>query len=226
MIFFAAFIIEIIILFVLSKKLIKSIFLILFKITNNHTTVVNIMAIIFLPGTIAHELAHLLTAGIMLVHVGEMKVLPEIEDDRVKLGSVQVGKTDPFRQTLIGVAPVIGGILTIIGILYFAQSANKFIWWQDLIGLYLIFEISNTMFSSKRDIEGTIGFIIGIIVAALLIIGLLYFIKPIILQNVWLWINKQNLVSVVKFFKLGSIYMLVPLLLDLIIIALTKPYRR
>lgn len=225
MIFFAIFIFEIILLFILSKKLIKSIFLTLFKISKNHTMAINIMAIIFLPGTIVHELAHLFSAGMMLVYVGEIKVWPEIEGNTVKLGSVQVGKTDPFRQTIIGVAPVIAGILSIIGILYFAQLATGFIWWQVFLGLYLIFEISNTMFSSKRDIEGIIGFIVGIFITILLILIVLYFFNPTFLQNIWLWVNKQNFDPLVKLFKLGSIYMLVPLLLDLVIITLTTPFK-
>lgn len=97
MIFFILFAIEMILLFFLSKRLIKSLSLALFRITKSHSAVINTLAIIFLPGTIFHELSHLLTAGVLLVPVGEIKALPEIEKSGVKLGSVQIGKADPFR---------------------------------------------------------------------------------------------------------------------------------
>ena len=152
MIFLSIFIIEFILLFFLSKKLIKSLSLLIYKITKSQKAVVNILAILFLPGTIFHELAHLLTAGIMLVPVGEISVIPEIEGQparnatqsvaggNVKLGSVQIGKVDPLRLTIIGVAPVILGFLSILGILYFAGNFQNLNWWQIALGLYLIFE--------------------------------------------------------------------------------------
>ncbi len=230
MTFFLVFVLEILLLFFLSKKLIKSLSLILYKITNSQKVVVSTLAIIFLPGTIVHELAHLLTAGVMLVHVGEISVIPEIEDPpaggSVKLGSVQIGKVDPFRLTIIGVAPVILGMLSILGILYFAQSSSNLTWWQIVLGLYLIFEISNTMFSSKKDIQGTIGFVVGILVVFLIILTSLYFLRPLFLENIWLSLNNLNWIPVVNFFKTGCLYLLVPLILDFLIILLTKPFLR
>ena len=198
----------------------------IYRLTKSQKVVVNALAVMFLPGTIVHELSHLLTAGIMLVPVGEISVLPEIGEKEIKLGSVQIGKVDPFRLTLIGVAPVILGILSILGILYFAQISPNLAWWQLFLGLYLIFEISNTMFSSRRDLEGTIGFVIGLLLVSLLIIGTLHFWNPGILQSIWGFINSQNLQAVSNFFKLGSLYLLVPLVIDLLIILITSAVRR
>lgn len=226
MVFFGLFILEIVLLFIFSKKLIKALSLALFRIFKSHSAVVNILAIIFLPGTIIHELAHLLIAGIMLVPVGEISVLPEVEEGGVKLGSVQIGKVDPFRLTIVGVAPVILGMSIILGILYFAQISQHLVWWQVVLGLYLIFEISNTMFSSKKDIAGTIGFVVAVLVVTIAIIATLYFWRPLLLQNIWLYLNSQNLEGASKFFKLSSLYLLVPLIIDLLIILLTKLFTR
>lgn len=226
MIFFILFLVEIILLFFLSKKLIKSLSLTLYRITNSHRAVVNILAIIFLPGTIIHELAHLLTAGIMLVPVGEISVLPEVEETGVKLGSVQIGKVDPFRLTIVGVAPVLLGMLSILGILYFAQNAQHLLWWQIVLGLYLIFEISNTMFSSKKDIAGTIGFVVAVLVVTIALIGILYIFKPLLLQNMWISVVTLNWEPITDFFKRSSLYLLVPLILDFLIILLTTPFRK
>src|SRR3989344_5994531 len=185
MFYLATFLLEFLLLFFLSKKLIKSLYLILFKISKSHKVVVNTLSIIFLPGTIMHELAHLLTAGVLLVPVGEMVVIPQIDGDGVKLGSVQIGKVDPFRLTIIGVAPVILGSLSILGLLYFTQIYLDFTWWKVLLGLYLIFEISNTMFSSKKDIEGTIGFVVAILIVGILLVSVLYFWKPLLITDIW-----------------------------------------
>ncbi len=226
MLFVLSFTLEIVLLFFLSKKLIKALSITFYRIFKNHKAVVSALAVLFLPGTIVHELAHLLTAGIMLVPVGEISVLPEVEEGGVKLGSVQIGKVDPFRLTIVGVAPVLLGMLSILGILYFAQTSQNLSWWQIILGLYLIFEISNTMFSSKKDIEGTIGFVVAILVVILLVVGTLYFWKPQLLQDIWLYLNSQNLEAVSKFFRLSSLYLLVPLTLDLLIILLTTPFRK
>lgn len=230
MVFFGIFILEFILLFFLSKKLIKSLSLTFFRITKSHKAVINILAIIFLPGTILHELAHLLTAGIMLVPVGEISVLPEIEDPPagggVKLGSVQIGKVDPFRLTIVGVAPVILGMLTVLGILYFGQKSQNFAWWQIVLGLYLIFEVANTMFSSKRDIEGKIGFVVGILVVSIAAIAALYFLRPLLVINIWNYLLSVNLEPLSHFFQISCLYLLVPLFLDLLIILLARPFTR
>ncbi len=226
MIFFLIFLLEFVLLFFLSKRLVKALSITFYKIFRSHSGVVNALAVLFLPGTIIHELAHLLTAGIMLVPVGEISVLPEIEEGGVKLGSVQIGKVDPFRLTIVGVAPVLIGMLSILGILYFTQISSSLVWWQIVLGLYLIFEISNTMFSSKRDIEGTIGFVVAILVVGLLIAGTLYFLRPQLLQNIWLSLINLNWDPAINFFKRSTLYLLVPLILDFLIILLTTPFRK
>ncbi|OGE64265.1 hypothetical protein A3J13_01175 [Candidatus Daviesbacteria bacterium RIFCSPLOWO2_02_FULL_36_8] len=223
MIFFIVFTVEMIFLFFLSKKLITSLSRTLFAVTRNHKVVINILSILFLPGTILHELSHLLTAGILLVPIGEMNVLPEIEGESVKLGSVQIGKVDPFRLTLVGVAPVIWGSLTILMIIYLAQILN-FNWWQTALGLYLIFNIANSMFSSKKDIQGTIGFVVAILAITVALLLTFYFLNPSLLATFWIYLTNLNLTPLVEFFKLASFYLLIPLLLDLLVIFLTSMF--
>jgi len=231
MLFFLLFIFELILLFFLSRRLINSLAQIIYRFTKSHRAVVNILAIIFLPGTIFHELAHLLIAGVMLVQVGEINVLPEVlskgqpssgwEETGVKLGSVQIGHTDPFRRMIIGLAPVLFGILSILAALYFVRSENHFVFWQVFLVLYLVFEIGNTMFSSKRDLEGAIGFLAIMTVAAIVVV-ILYFLNPVLIQQIWLWLNNLNLEGASNFFKMASIYLVVPILLDVLVILLTK----
>ena len=226
MLYFLLFITELILLFVLSGKLINSLTSIFFRITRSHRAAIHIMAIIFLPGTIFHELAHLLFAGVMLVPVGELDVVPQIEGQSVKLGSVQIAKTDPLRRTIIGVAPVIFGLLLIFTALYFIQSSGEFIWWQAALVLYLVFAICNTMFSSKKDVEGVIGFLVAIFLVCILLIAFLYFINPLSLQKVWVWLSNLNLNFAENFFKSADLYLLVPLALDALIVFTGRSFKR
>lgn len=222
MIYFLLFIIELGLLFFLSKKLINSLAKTFYRFHFSHRTLVHILAILFLPGTIIHELAHLLVAGVLLIPVGELSVLPEVEGESVKLGSVQIGQSDPIRMSLVGIAPVIFGVGIILIILSFL---NFTVWWQAFLGLYLIFEIGNSMFSSKRDLEGVLGFLVAILVVGGGVLGVLYFLRPFLIQNIWIYLNSTDLTGVSDFFKQAAIYLGVPLSLDLTIISLTKLFK-
>lgn len=224
MIYFLLYIFELAVLFFLARRLINSLARLIFRFTRSHHAVVRILAIFFLPGTIIHELAHLLFAGVMLVPVGEMNVIPEIQEKGgVRLGSVQIGRTDPLRRTIIGVAPVIFGMLLILVAMYFVQGTGHFIWWQATLSLYMIFEIGNTMFSSRKDVEGIIGFLIAIFLVALIVLGSIYFLRPVLITEFWRWLNSLNYSGIIAFFKMASIYLLVPIALDFFVIVLTVP---
>lgn len=126
------------------------------------------LAIVFLPGVIIHELAHLIMAGVLFVPTGTIEFFPQLHGDQVKLGSVQVAKTDIFRRMLIGVAPVLVGGGMLWGILLFLVSLPQLFsmqdWWVKGMVLYGIFVLANTMFSSKKDMEGAGEFFIVVIV--------------------------------------------------------------
>lgn len=222
MIYFLLFVLELGLLFFISKRLINSLAKTFYRLRFSHKAVVHILAILFLPGTIIHELAHLLVAGVMFIPVGELSVLPEIEGESVKLGSVQIGKVDPIRMSLVGVAPVIFGVG---GILFILSFVNFSVWPQAVLGLYLIFEIGNSMFSSKRDLEGVIWFLAAVIVVGGGLLGVLYFLNPLLLQNIWIYLNSANLSALANFFKQAAIYLFIPISLDLAVISLTKLYR-
>lgn len=165
---------ELVILFFISRFVINVIARLLYRITRSHRMTVGLFAFLFLPGTFVHEMAHLLMALVLLVPVGKMVLTPQIDGAQVKLGSVEVGKTDPIRRALIGVAPVIFGIAAIIAsAVYIPLLPISFIWHYVVIG-YVVFEVGNTMFSSKRDLEGTIELVatIGVIVLLLYITGI------------------------------------------------------
>ncbi len=155
--------------------MIKSLGNLFIHITKSNTASISLLAILFLPGVIIHELSHMLFAGVMQVPVGEISFTPEIREDDVRLGRVMIGSTDPIRRALIGFAPVIMGI-SIISVTFFYFTRFDFFGniFLDLAFFFVLFEIGNTMFSSPKDLEGTVEIIIPLIFifAGLFIVGL------------------------------------------------------
>ncbi|QQG40746.1 MAG: hypothetical protein HYV37_00235 [Candidatus Levyibacteriota bacterium] len=146
---------EIIVLFFLSR-IVARLLLQMFSI--------RLIALVFLPGIVVHELAHLLVANLLLVKTGHIEFVPQINKHGVKLGSVEIIKTDPIRRMMIGFAPVFVGIAMLFSILYAIIQKDviaKNITSQPLqvvfyiMAFYFLFVISNTMFSSSKDMEGT-----------------------------------------------------------------------
>lgn len=139
------------------------------------------MALLFFPGVVLHELAHALLALILFVPLGKMEFMPQLTEDGLKLGSVRVGKVDMFRQLLVGMGPVLVGCSFFILMGYFLQDWLQLIFntinFRGFIKVslfvYGIFVFGNTMFSSKKDMEGAGE--IGIMVLILLL--LVYFFK-------------------------------------------------
>lgn len=208
------FFLELILLFILSRTLTKRISFLFYVITKSKKAAVILLAILFLPGTMIHEFSHAIMAEVLFVRARHMVLFPEIEGDSVRLGSVQIQQTDFIRRFFIGVAPFFLGTLLLLSLIWFTFSGQLgsgisiFI----LVG-YGIFTISNTMFSSPRDMEGAIEFLI--LVTVLLLI--LYF----------LGFHPQDFGSnILSFapdlFKKGVFFLLIPLAIDVFIIGLTS----
>ena len=144
----------------------------LMRLTRSNTLAIQLLALIFFPGVLIHELGHFLMASILFVPTGEIEFLPKVQEGGVKLGSVAIARTDPLRRLLIGLAPTVSGV----GILLLASYYLGALWplsWKTLLFCYILFEIGNTMFSSSKDLEGALGFLlfVGFLFACLFILG-------------------------------------------------------
>ena len=216
------FLAELLILFLLSRFLIAALGRFLFRITSSRRATVNILALIFLPGTIIHELAHLLVAGMMFVPVGRIEILPQIDGDEVRLGSAEIGQTDMLRRMVIGLAPIIVGLLVMVGTLWlsYGNLSQETPVWQILVALYVIFQVGNSMFSSKKDMEGAV-----VLIAALLIV-LTAVITAIYLLGFWPFFTDLNLpqVPLKSFFEKADLLLLVPLGVDVVFLGLAKVF--
>lgn len=207
---------ELLLLFLLSRFVTGGISQLGYRLTHSSKVSVYILSFLFLSGTIIHELSHYLAAQILFVRTGKMEFVPKIYEDRVKLGSVQIEKTDPIRRAIIGVAPFLIGTSLIIILLFSAEFYNG--WssiWMSILICYLLFEIGNTMFSSRKDMEGVIELSVVILIFGIIF----YFIGIRIPDTFFDFLNSK---SVLNIFERGSYYLLLPVIIDSLFIAVTK----
>ncbi|OGY22415.1 MAG: hypothetical protein A3A65_04650 [Candidatus Chisholmbacteria bacterium RIFCSPLOWO2_01_FULL_49_14] len=134
--------------------------------------------LLFFPGILIHELAHFFAANFLGVRTGSIEIFPKEIHGEVKLGSVQVGKSDPVRGALIGSSPLLIGTILLVVLLKWRfpflftepltaaiTSISKGIHWPDAFAFYLLFAVSNTMVLSKSDRK-------ELVPAALLVLGI------------------------------------------------------
>jgi hypothetical protein len=150
-----------------------------------------IFFLIFLPGTLVHELSHWLAAKLLVVPTGSIALWPQTKNDgSVWLGSIQVARTDPLRNSLIGLAPLISGSLLVTAIgahlqldalgsallggnwelaaQVLSRSTSLADFW---VWLYLLFAIANRMLPSPADREPWKPVLIFLALLGLVIVG-------------------------------------------------------
>lgn len=185
----------------------------------SHKISIWLLSIIFLPGTLVHEMAHLLTAGVLLVPVGDISLLPEIKEEGVKLGHVEIQKTDPIRRVLIGFAPVFVGLGVLVGIIYFINSQffqkGEYPIWLILTVFYLVVVIGNTMFSSRKDLEGSL--VVVVIFASILVT--LYLLG---FNGFFIFLKNNLFDNHLSFYKNFAYFLGLPVVLDILVYLLAK----
>lgn len=201
-----------ILLFLLSRLLHKELSRLLYGVTKSKKWTIYTIALLFFPGTLLHELAHFLMARLLFVSTGKMTLLPKSEKDRVALGSVEIVKTDPIRRLLIGAAPFLSGISLLFLTLFYAgehQLWSNFFY--GLLLLFLLFELGNTMFSSRKDMEGAL-----LILSLGLVLGVVLFLLGVpVIETFASFLSRPE---VQKMSTIGSWYLLYPLGVNLSLI--------
>lgn len=149
------FVVQLLFLLFISRFITRNLFSSFYHNTRNIKTSTFAIAVIYFPGVVVHELSHVVSAVILGVRVGGIEFWPSFTEGNLKLGSVQIAKTDPIRRTIIGIAPVFGGIMVILASLWALGSIlPKTIIWYLIVGIF-VYQVASTMFSSKKDLEGT-----------------------------------------------------------------------
>lgn len=217
MVFVLIFILEFIFLFFLSKLLVRSISLFFLKVARRENLAIRLFHLFLLPGVIVHELAHLIVAELMLVRTGGLSFTPEPDGDRVVMGSVAIQETDPIRRAIIGFAPVFVGILIISFFVFFFLSEKSPLGfpWDYLLVFFAVFQIGNTMFSSSKDLEGSLFLLIVIFLAA----AVCYFLGVRLPESIVNFLNSQHFKEIVR---KGIWVLFFPIAIDLVIILLGK----
>lgn len=192
----ALFFILILLIFFISHQITNHLFFLLRRFIKDEKTIYGLVSLLYLPGTILHELSHFFAATILFLRVREVKILPEFEKNYIKLGKVIYEKKDFARGFLVGIAPLFGALLFFYLVSFFRlfPSQNQIL---NLFFFYLIFTVSSTMFSSKQDLVDLI-FIIPFII----FMGILFYIFQIdptqflenskIINNLLTFLNQVN----------------------------------
>lgn len=85
-----------------------------FAVTGNPGCAVRALFLILLPGVLLHEASHWLVANLVGVRTGKVSIgLGKMRGKHFSLGSVTVERSDPLRESLIGVAPFLFGLLAV-----------------------------------------------------------------------------------------------------------------
>lgn len=215
MLYLIVFLFQILLLYLLSRKIANKVYGLFFNLTKSRRAANYLFALIFLPGTFLHEIAHFLTALFLLVPVGQIELMPEEKDEALKLGHVPIGKTDPVRRLLIGTAPLIFGVAIIFVSLSLAISKEVLTNPWVILGLsYLAFEVGNTMFSSKKDLEGAWM----VLVILIFLLGVLY------LLGIRIALSPESILAnqFIEVVKKANFFLLVPLVIDSLFLFLFK----
>jgi hypothetical protein len=214
---------ELVVLYLVSRKVRQQIGGSLYRLTKSKKWSIYLFAIIFLPGIFIHEASHFLAALFLFVPVGQFELMPEFIDGKLKLGSVPVAKTDFIRRFIIGIAPVIAGLAILfiaLNLLSIHRCIDSFCldgFWGYLVFGYLVFEVANTMFSSKKDLEGAWTFFLVLVLGFVIVwfFGIRIGLDPesLILQRA------------IDIAKSMSIFLLIPIIIDGFVV-LVSPRRK
>ncbi len=223
---------ELILLYVLSRRLTQAVYDITYLLFRARSVAIMVVTLLSFPGTVIHELSHLFTAEILGVHTGKLTLVPEnIAEEEIKAGSVMIAQSDPFRRYAIGLAPIFTGLIGITALSYFLPSL-----WNNvtqsgipilsnpnsyllLLIAYLLFAVSNSMFSSPEDLKGFVpfGITVAIMIAAAYIAGI-----RIGLQGVALEFATKILDALVKSLGVVLAFNIIGLLTMKVLIVLTE----
>lgn len=159
-------------------------------LTGNPGCAVRLLFFLLLPGVILHELSHYLVARLLFVRASPPKIgVGQLRGRMISLGSVNIQRTDPIRESLIGVAPFVMGI----GAIWLIAGYGFDLWpsgglsigefvkrvqlyandWTTWLDVYLIFAVSTAMIPSQSDRQpwGPVITVLGLVTALLLLFG-------------------------------------------------------
>lgn len=154
-------------------------------LTGSSTIATTIYDLLVLPGVVLHELSHVVVALLLGLRVLQVNLFQFRSRTDPRQGEVIVTKADPLRMSVVGAAPLIGGVLVLLLLVRWLDPPTVDLNLAALGQLrqqlrdpltalvtYLLFAIANTMFPSEADrrawwVVGVVVLVIGLVLLAL-----------------------------------------------------------
>lgn len=182
---------SIILLYLTRRAMTKQLGLLVYRLGGDKRAFTLIWSIIFLPGTIVHEMSHFFAAAFTGTRTGKIEIFPDItkltklhenhEVRSARLGSVQTQELGLVRGFIVGTAPLFIGLALLIWLSSVLRSPLYALRPIDLATLYLFFTIANSLFLSWTDFKHALPLIAVVIIG----VGLLYLagLRPAVTLN-------------------------------------------
>jgi hypothetical protein len=162
-------------------------------LTGNVELATVLYAVVLLPGVALHEISHALMAALLGVRVRRLSLRPERwRGGAIRLGYVEVLRSDALRSGLIGAAPLFAGLaaLLVIGMLVFdleaiqlavsevslaaladallalPRATDSWLW------IYLAFAVANSMMPSASDVQAWPALVAGLALGSAAVLAL------------------------------------------------------
>lgn len=213
-----------------------------FALTGNRNAMLYVLWLIFLPGVLVHEVAHWITAALVLARPQGIGLRPRFEGGYIVLGETRLGSAGILRRSLIGLAPLVAGSLVVYLLGYGAfrvaggealflqgnvRGMARVIWEmlsvpQVWMWLYLIFAVANSMVPSDVDRQSWLpaALFVGFVAGLTYLVG-----GQEILGNIQAGLN--SFVGYVGFVSLFTLIVDAPfVVLVFLLDRLTRPFQR
>ncbi len=157
---------------ILQRLLHREIQAVILIFTRSPQLTIGLFSVLFFPGVFLHEVSHFLMAKVLGVRTENFSLIPTaLPNGRLQMGFVETEEADIFRDSMIGLAPLIAGSLFVayaglnrlglgtlmdvlthgqielfwMGIKLLPQVSDFYVWF------YLVFTVSSTMMPSESD---------------------------------------------------------------------------
>ncbi len=193
-----------VLLYFVSRKTIHTCFFFFSRFLKHPQAAFRMMALLYFPGTLIHEMSHLVMAMLLNLKVRDITLIPKVRGSTLKLGTVWYEKKDVVRGLLVGIAPFFAAMFV-----FWFIDTWRLLYMNMIIGAlvsYLVFAISSTMFSSKQDLVD----LVYVIPIALIVIAVGYIFR----ENLLPFMTYVDVTSIENFFAIVNSYLIFSLMLN------------
>lgn len=199
------FVLSLAFLFLAQKVFMVQFSILIHRFGGSRNTLIVFWSILFLAGTVIHELSHFLFAILTGARTGKIEIFPRfLEEDweneergtNVTLGYVQTQKLNIFQGFFVGLAPFFIGLVLLVWLSSLMQvSFQNQTYYLLAFQSYLFFTISNSFFPSVSDLKHVFP-IVGITLVTLVILFFIGFKFLITISQPWLSLLHTLIVTV------------------------------